>query len=606
LEALFDSLVTDINAVRDAYERAEPMTTFNEDADRLRRQTLMVSALLRNRVARLVLRRRGPRNIVVFGGNNVGKSTVVNIIAAAPLAGTSPEGGYTRHARAFTAAVEPLFGWNPYAFDRFRQVPAAALPDAGFDCYAVVPVSSGVLPDGIALWDSPDCDAVGSARYLPAVIEAVAVADLVVYVTSVEKYAVADLVEWVFDLADAGIPILECLNKTARKDRPLVIHRQEADIFPMVADRLGVAAPDPRVVALRYMTDGEESDLWGPEHPEASELRDAAFAEASGDDGMAVLDSIIRRIDSVLEPARMELAVRADWQAAVRDAVAGFVATYEEEYLSGDAVIDPFRQLNAALLDLLNPDIPLWGGAIRNLRAIQRIPTRLIQAAARGFASMVSEKDKSDSNLPPELRAYALAHRALTGALLETITAERRDPRHHPFWDAMADHWDRQAEHLADEFSAATVDHLRQTDDEIKSAARDVLDALKQRPNVLAALKMARVSLDVGGLLVGFIIPGHGSLAHDLLEDIVIAPAMLGATGFAAESAVEGYVAQRRGRVVQKLRDDVRAMAAALYAGPLDAAGEAVMSGIGTIGLPEELLDRIPENLQRLREGLAA
>ena len=151
LETLFRTIVADLDEVRDAYERtgllsnADPASLVStllggsENADRFQRDVLLVDALVRNRVARLVFRRQGPRHLVVFGGNNVGKSTVVNLLAAASVARTSPEGGHTRHAHAFTTAPVPLFTWNPYAFNRFRQVPAEQLQTQGFDAYAVVP-----------------------------------------------------------------------------------------------------------------------------------------------------------------------------------------------------------------------------------------------------------------------------------------------------------------------------------------------------------------------------------------------------------------------------------------------------------------------------------
>ena len=60
---------------------------------------------------------------------------------------------------------------------------------------------------------------------------------------------------------------------------------------------------------------------------------------------------------------------------------------------------------------------------------------------------------------------------------------------------------------------------------------------------------------------------------------------MLGATGFAAESAVEGYVAQRRHQIIEKLLPEAREMATQLYAVPLDAVGESVMANVGTLGL---------------------
>ena len=624
LQTLFRTIVADLAAVHDAYENAGLLGSAgpgslawtllggSENVDRFQRNVLLVDALVRNRVARLVFERHGPRHVVVFGGNNVGKSTIVNLLAASSVARTSPEGGYTRHAEAFTIAPLPLFTWNPYAFNRFRQVPADQLPAQPFNCYAVSALETGVLPDNIVLWDAPDCDSVGSARYLSAVVETVAAADLVVYVTSVEKYAVADLVEWLFDLGDAGIPILECLNKTPRKDRPQVIRKQTDDVFPAVARRLALPAPSVRVVALRYMTDGEEADLWGADHPEAAELREAALANlAAHDDRTQVplaLQSVQRRLEYVLQPARIELSVRGKWNATVGTAVAAFVATYETHYLTGRSVIDPFKKLNAELLDLLNPEIPHLGEVIRALRVVQRIPTEFLKAVWRRGANMISDRNETikDSHLAPELRAYATAHRALLSSVFEQIDTERRSPDHHPFWDRLAADWDAHATRLATEFSQASVAHMERTDMEIRTAAQDILRALQQRPNLLALLRAARVSTDIGGLLVGFVLPGHGGLVHDLLQDIVIAPAMLGATGFAAESAVEGYVAQRRNQIIDKLRTDAREMATTLYAVPLDAVGRAVMTSVGTLGLRKDLLDRIQANLRRLQQAVAA
>jgi hypothetical protein len=616
VEALFAKLVADLDAVHAAYERVGLLTDAGpgslawtllgggEDADRFRREVLLVDALVRNRVAPLVFDRHGPRHIVVFGGNNVGKSTVVNIMAAASVAGTSPEGGHTRHAEAFSAGSQPMFAWNPYAFNRFHQVPASRLTPDRFDCYAVAPIEAGALPADVVLWDSPDCDSVGSPRYLAAVIEAAAVADVVVYVTSLEKYAVSDLVEWLFELSDAGIPIVECLNKTAAKDRPRVLRKQAEDIFPPASRRLGLPAPALPVVALRYMTEGEEADLWGADHPEAAELRQVTLASVAALDDVAqaqaALRSVLRRVERVLEPARMELSVRSTWNAAVRAAVAAFVASYEREYLTGSSVIDPFRKLNAELLEMLNPDIPHLNDVIRRIRAVQRIPVGLIKAAWR----LVTERGEAakEARVAPELRAYATAHRVLLGSLIERIDAERRIPRHHPFWDRLAEQWDLHTARLAEEFSQAAITHMAQTDAEVRAAAGDILQALQQRPNVLRLLRTARVSTDIGGLLIGFVLPGHGTVAHDLLHDIVMAPAMLGATGFAAEYAVEGYIAQRRTQIVDKLRSDAREMASVLYIKPLDAVGDAVMEMVGTLGINRELLDRIPANLLRLQQ----
>jgi hypothetical protein len=430
----------------------------------------------------------------------------------------------------------------------------------------------------------------------------------VVYVTSVEKYAVADLVEWLFDLSDAGIPILECLNKSPRKDRQLILRKQTEDVFPAVSRRLNLPAPVLRTVALRVMTDGEEADLWGPDHPEAAELRTAALAAlATRSDARIALTCVRQRIGRVLEPARMELAVRTTWLAAIASAVTTFLARYQSDYLTSTSVIDPFKKLNAELLELLDPGIPHLGTVIRGLRAVQRIPTDLLRAIWRRGVSLLNDQgdDARGKNLAPELRAFANAHRALLDSLSDRIEAERRVPRHHPFWDRLATEWDRDITLLTGEFSQATAEYMARTNAEIRAAAQDILRALQQRPSVLNLLRAARVSTDIGGLLIGFALPGHGDIVHDLLKDIVVAPAMLGATGYAAEFAVEGYVDRRRDEVVQKLLADAREMATALYATPLHAIGDRVLTNVGTLGLGQELLERLPANLLALQQELA-
>jgi hypothetical protein len=272
-----------------------------------------------------------------------------------------------RNRSASTMAIR---GSTTMARSSRTQVAADQPRPETFDCYTVRQIQADVLPANIVLWDSPDCDAVGSTRYLAAVVEAAAVADLLVYATSVEKYAVADLVEWLFHLSNAGIPIIECLNKTPKKDRVAVMRKQIDDLFPAVAQRLGLPAPTLQMTALRYMADGEEADLWGADHPEAAALRAAVLESLPTQDTMnqahAALRFVCHRIERVLEPACMELTVQNTWKATVDAGVAAFITTYENEYLAAPAIIDPFRQLNAALLELLNPDIPQLRTAIRN------------------------------------------------------------------------------------------------------------------------------------------------------------------------------------------------------------------------------------------------
>jgi 50S ribosome-binding GTPase len=226
---LLSNVVRDFDILYHAYEKAgllgehagteaaKKLLGSGEDVYRFKREFLLAEALIRNRVGRLAHGGNGLKHLAVFGGNNVGKSTVVNILAAEKVTSTSPEGGHTRHAVAIsTASVQGgtrgLFGENPFAFRPFSPVHVHALDRDRLDQYGKCSFSSDTLPQDVVLWDMPDCDATDSRKYMSAVIEAVTSADAIVYVTSVGKFAVEHVVEWIFILHDAGIHVLQCLN----------------------------------------------------------------------------------------------------------------------------------------------------------------------------------------------------------------------------------------------------------------------------------------------------------------------------------------------------------------------------------------------------------
>jgi hypothetical protein len=68
-----------------------------------------------------------------------------------------------------------------------------------------------------------------------------------------------------------------------------------------MAKRLGIAAPDPVIVGLRYLSEGEENDLWGPSYPEATELRNKSLQMLLQDDrnlaALVALDFVVRRAE---------------------------------------------------------------------------------------------------------------------------------------------------------------------------------------------------------------------------------------------------------------------------------------------------------------------
>src|SRR5919201_533944 len=105
------------------------------------------------------------------------------------------------------------------------------------------------------------------------------------------------------------------------------------------------------------------------------------------------------------------------------------------------------------------------------------------------------------------------------------IESASQAPRHHPFWEALRTAWTAELKPLSARFGVHIQRHMVRTDHEIKQAAQEIYAQLQQRPFLLNTLRSVRVSANVGGALVGFLLPVHGGLVHDLGEELVVAPA---------------------------------------------------------------------------------
>ncbi|HEY1544213.1 MAG TPA: GTPase domain-containing protein [Xanthobacteraceae bacterium] len=612
-------VVGDFGLLHDAYHKgtlisdgpggdlARKLVGEGKDIFRFRRLFLLLDALLRNRIGRLAGRDDGLRHVVVFGGNNVGKSTIINILAGRRVASVSPEGGHTRHAEAFVPAdaadKTTLFGHNPYAFRRLTPHTGDGLAQAPLDQYGISRLASDVLPDDIVLWDTPDCDAVGSETYLVSVIEAVAAADVLIYVTSGEKYSVEHLVEWFLLLHGTGIDMLECLNRTATRDHARVIESQRTRFLLKAAAALGVPVPNPRVVGLRFMVEGEEEDLWDPQqHPEADKLRREVLALLDRRDRAAglgrTLDFVRRHIDAILEPARIETAAITGWADEVDDAVRLFATVYEQEYLTSDKTIDPISRLNVQILELLNPDIPGLQQALTALSWAARWPAKItIKAIGHIYQAVTGAAQKSGKDAPKELVAYTDAHTAVLTRLSAVIEAAREEPRHHPFWDALDAAWKDEFEALNERFVALVAHHMEETDRAIVATAAQIIERLRSRPNLLKALQSARIAATVGGIAVSFTLPHAGTFAYNLLEESVLGPVMAVCVDTATQGAIAAYVKKCEADLVAKLKQDAMTNALTLYGEAVDRIAQVAKLRAGTLGLDPAVLRRLPEEL---------
>ncbi len=174
-----------------------------------------------------------PIHVVVVGGAGAGKSTVANLLSGASAAEANPQAGFTRHPIAYTSTngplnwtghvgflgpLQPLTQPSPSSLDedvyQVRRVPADA---ASFD----------LLKDFI-VWDCPDMTTWAAGSYIPRLMEAAALADILVYVASDERYNDEVPTQFLHLLLQSGKPVVVCLMKMKEADAPaLVAHFQK-------------------------------------------------------------------------------------------------------------------------------------------------------------------------------------------------------------------------------------------------------------------------------------------------------------------------------------------------------------------------------------------
>ena len=133
--------------------------------------------------------------LAILGPTQAGKSTLVNAITGSDLAGVSALAGYTVHAQGIlinTDKEDPSTGNAiDMVFGNYDRVNKDALSTDNLKQYtlttATEPNNSDLAP--ITVWDSPDFDSISATNYSEAVLVTAALADIIIFVVSKDKYA---------------------------------------------------------------------------------------------------------------------------------------------------------------------------------------------------------------------------------------------------------------------------------------------------------------------------------------------------------------------------------------------------------------------------------
>jgi hypothetical protein len=494
-----------------------------EGNDRAAGQLRMAAALVRNCIGPFVDEQpTTPLHVVVVGGAGAGKSTVANLLSGAQEAEANPQAGFTRHPIAYTSSDGPVRWAGHLGFlGSLRRLTEPAPSSLDEDVYQVrrVPADPSLfdLLRECVVWDCPDMTTwfastphtgqgfTTVAGYILRLLEAAALADVIVYVASDERYNDEVPTQFLHLLLETGKPVVCCLMKMHEADAPaLVAHFKQEVLSHLPPGVVGtVAIPfltpgqlqDPARQAARFRIPlvNQVSVLISP--PESARRRAVNGA----------VRFLTSKQEQMLAIARVDLTALEAWQALVERGKFDFSQRYYQEYLTSEK----FRGFDEALVRLIELlEIPGVGKVLSGALYVLRTPYRLL----RGLVSKAFTRPEVAGR--PEL---PILEEALAGWLDLLRREAARRSNQHPLWKHVAQgfHNNQLTEAAQRQFKECFQQFQMGLHMEVDRTARSIYEELEKRPAVLNTLRGSKFTLDAAAIAGTAVAGGIGW--HDLI-----------------------------------------------------------------------------------------
>jgi hypothetical protein len=464
-----------------------------------------------------------PLHVAVVGGAGAGKSTVANLLTGATQAEANPQAGFTRHPIAYTSANGTLTWPGHLGFlGPLQRLPEPAPASLDADVYQVRRVPAG---DGFSLlprfvvWDCPDMTTWAATGYVPRLLEIAALADVVVYVASDERYNDEVPTEFLRLILQAGKPVVVCLMKMKEADAPALLAHFQSEVL----DRLPsgtvatLAIPhltpeqlaDPACLAGRYRVPLLNQVHVLGEPPEAARRRAVQWA----------VSYLVASQERLLGVARQDLEALQDWRAVVHTGQVEFDQRYRREFLTSEK----FRHFDEALVRLLELlELPGVGRLVSNTLWVLRTPYRLV----KGLVVKALSRPEA-----PSMPEQPILEEALAGWLDLLRKEAARRAGTHPVWAHIEQGFANGLADLArDRFQQGFRSFRLGLAEEVDRTARAIYEELERNPAVLNTLRGSKFTLDAGAIVAAVatggqhwaldfvLVPLAASVTHQLVE----------------------------------------------------------------------------------------
>jgi hypothetical protein len=467
-----------------------------------------------------------PLHIAVVGGAGAGKSTVANLLSGATAAEANPQAGFTRHPIAYTSTNGPV-NWAAHIgfFAPLTRMTTPGPASIDEDVYQVrrVPTDPSTfdLLKDFVVWDCPDMTTWAATGYIPRLIEAAGLADVIVYVASDERYNDEIPTEFLKLLLQTGKPIVVCLMKMRPADADALVAHFQKEVLANMPGGLGrgaatLAIPfltpqqlaDPARQAMRYRIPllNQVAVLGSP----AATARRRAV--------LGAMRYLQHNQEHLLNVAKQDVLAMQSWQALVQTGQAEFEQRYVREYLQSEK----FRGFDEALVRLMQLlELPGIGMILSGALYVARTPYRLLRGLIRKAMSRPEVGSRPEGPILEE---------ALT-AWIDLLRKEAvRRASDHNLWAHVSQGF--QSGGLSEGTRERFGQHFRAFQQglstEVDRTARAIYEELQKKPVLLNSLRGGKLALDaaaIGGTLAAgigwhdiILVPLVASLTHQLVE----------------------------------------------------------------------------------------
>ncbi len=507
----------------------------------------LAAALVRNCIGPALDRQPAmPLHIAVIGGAGAGKSTIANLLLGTVSAEANPQAGFTRHPIVYTTATGALNWAGHLGFlGPLQRAPQPMPSSIDADIYQVRrvppdPTGFELLRDAV-VWDCPDMttwaamtasthDGKNGQGYLARLIEVTALADVLVYVTSDERYNDEVPTQFLYLLLQTGKPVIVCLTKMKEAHaEPMLDHfRKEVlrHLPPGVVNCLAVPyltadqRQDPIHQAARYRI---------PLLNQVGVLTHAPV-RARRRTLVGALGYLQRSHERLLAVARHDVTALENWRALVQRGEGDYNQRYQQEYLCSER----FRGFDEALVRLMDLlELPGVGKPISGVLWLARTPYRLLRTAIGKALS------RPEGLGLPEL---PVLEQALTGWIDQLRKEAARQAATHQLWAHVANGFASAglADQIRDRFQQGYRTYQMSLSTETERTARAIYEQLEQRPAMLNTLRGVKFGIDALAIMAALMAPGP------LWSDLLLVPVATSVSHQLVELLGKGYVDSQR------------------------------------------------------------